>query len=464
MFRSFLGCAAVLSVWVSLSVEAVWSATPESTGDMPAPAPVSLTRDWSPQDLNALRNQGPAGLQILLDQYAAVQKAIQAKRESAGGGEFSLERLTAAAGLLEEAIDRVAGQRYAHKSGLYWYTDFEQAKTAAKKQGKPILSLRMLGNLTEDLSCANSRFFRTTLYANSEVSRRLRERFVLHWQSVRPVPRITIDFGDGRKLERTITGNSIHYVLTPQGEVVDALPGLYGPAAFLRTLEPAEHIANMGHTASPEKFDSLLREYHAARLAELRKKWQADLQQVGGATTITPVSQPTLSSATPTAAAAAHVARPKSLVEMPMLAAMMRPAPDMISTTDEALWQRIAVLHRDDGDLDEASVALIRSQNPTAAAAGRLAITKVRVEDPVLRMLRDLSSSIALDTVRNEYQLHSQIHGWFLAGEQGELPALNERVYAELFLTPSSDPWLGLAAPGAYTALPNAGVVQAANK
>jgi len=31
-------------------------------------------------------------------------------------------------------------------------------------------------------------------------------------------------------------------------------------------------------------------------------------------------------------------------------------------------------------------------------------------------------------------------------------------VYAELFLTPSSDPWLGLL-PGAYTGLENDGVV-----
>ena len=40
-----------------------------------------------------------------------------------------------------------------------------------------------------------------------------------------------------------------------------------------------------------------------------------------------------------------------------------------------------------------------------------------------------------------------------------DLEALNDRVYAELFLTPKSDPWLGLVAPNTYTALPNDGVV-----
>ena len=39
-----------------------------------------------------------------------------------------------------------------------------------------------------------------------------------------------------------------------------------------------------------------------------------------------------------------------------------------------------------------------------------------------------------------------------------DVTALNERVYAELFLTPSSDPWLGLLPPDTYTALEEDGV------
>src|SRR5881296_3244015 len=96
---------------------------------------------------------------------------------------------------------------------------------------------RRRGRLDEEFSCANSRFFRTALYANAELSQYLRDNYVLHWESVRPVPRITIDFGDGRKLERTITGNSIHYVLDSDGRPIDALPGLYGPKAFRQVLE-----------------------------------------------------------------------------------------------------------------------------------------------------------------------------------------------------------------------------------
>jgi hypothetical protein len=140
------------------------------------------------------------------------------------------------------ALDTVAQQKNSYVAGLYWHTDLAEAMKASAASGKPILSLRLLGKLTDELSCANSLFFRTVLYPNAEVSSLLRERFVLHWESERPVPRVTIDFGDGRKLERTLTGNSIHYILDSEARPLDALPGLYGPNAFLRGLTKAEAL------------------------------------------------------------------------------------------------------------------------------------------------------------------------------------------------------------------------------
>src|SRR5262245_1041369 len=104
----------------------------------------------------ALRASGPDGLRLLLERYDRNPDA----------------RLLA-------DIDAVAAQRDAVWSRLYWYTDLEQAKTAAKAQKKPILYLRMLGKLTDEYSCANSRFFRTVLYANAKVSQLLRDHFVL---------------------------------------------------------------------------------------------------------------------------------------------------------------------------------------------------------------------------------------------------------------------------------------------
>ncbi len=67
--------------------------------------------------------------------------------------------------------------------------------------------------------------------------------------------------------------------------------------------------------------------------------------------------------------------------------------------------------------------------------------------------------NIALDTVRNEYLLHPKLHAWLIADKiRDDLDALNEKVYAELFLTPASDPWLGLFSAETYTALQNGGI------
>ena len=130
-----------------------------------------------------LRARGPAGLKSLLDACGP-----------------AVDTTTAA------AIDAVAAQKDAFASKLYWYTDFDQAKAAAAREGKPILSLRLLGRLDQELSCANSRFFRTLLYPDPAVRKLLHDKFILHWESVRPVPTMTIDLGDGRVVKQPISG------------------------------------------------------------------------------------------------------------------------------------------------------------------------------------------------------------------------------------------------------------------
>jgi hypothetical protein len=430
---------------------------------------MAIDADIRAAAIASLRLQGPDNLAALL----AERDRIVAERAKLDPIQSQRMIATIAQRLpwLEQAIDEVANQRYACQSRLYWYTDLEQAKAVAAKERKPILSLRMLGKLNEDFSCANSRFFRTTLYANTEIAQLLRDKFVLHWKSVRPVPRVTIDFGDGRKLERTLTGNSIHYILLPDGQVVDALPGLYGPAAFTSHLNTCLALCNqLGALDATSRRERLVT-FHESRLAELDRQWTEDYgrasallasgespTQTRAAPTPALQSRPIQSTA-PTAAAAAQIAVPKRRIEMSLVRAAIPAVPqNPRDVTDERLWQLIAELHASEAKLDPASVALIRSQNPIAVHAARLAITKKVVEDPLVRLVRSLEGSIAVDTVRNEYQFHRQIHSWLVADASPNVETLNERVYAQLFLTPSSDPWLGLAPVDAYTALPNAGV------
>ena len=216
---------------------------------------------------------GQAGLDVLFEVYRAEITSIASGATTTNQND-TFQRIST-------ALDAVSQQRNSYASRLYWYTDFEAAKAAARASGKPILSLRLLGNLNEEYSCANSRFFRTVLYANKTVADVLRERFVLHWKSVRPAPRVTIDYGDGRKLERTLTGNSIHYILSSDGEVLDALPGLYGPQAFLSGIEQAETINKRIAGQSKETRENILARFHRDRVEAIGKQWVADATKVG---------------------------------------------------------------------------------------------------------------------------------------------------------------------------------------
>jgi hypothetical protein len=315
--------------------------------------------------IQALRAEGPAGLGKLLLGIDASGKPGPAHAA---------------------AIDAVAAQKDAYASGLYWYTDLSAAQTAARREDKPILSLRMLGRLDQELSCANSRFFRTTLYPDPAVSKLLRDRFILHWSSERPVPVVTIDFGDGRVLKRTITGNSIHYVLDADARPIDGLPGLYSAEMFVRKLNGALELAGELSKLDARTRDARLREWHAQATAK---------------------TEP--------------------------------PAPVKLSP---------------------AAAKMVLAKAPPAALAGRQAISKSAVEMPIVNQLRSLEESIAQDTAHNENELHHRLHLWFAHGEIRQFDALNTRVYSELFLTPRSDPWLGLAPPDAFAALENGGLAQ----
>src|ERR1044072_7805477 len=101
-----------------------------------------------------LRLAGAAGMRMLMNQYAEEIARHISNPTAAASPEW--QRISA-------ALDAVSQQRNSYLSGLYWYTDLSEARRVSAQTGKPILSLRLLGKLTDELSCANSRFFRTVL-------------------------------------------------------------------------------------------------------------------------------------------------------------------------------------------------------------------------------------------------------------------------------------------------------------
>jgi hypothetical protein len=342
---------------------------------------------------------------------------------TAAGGPAEMEAMLAA-GVAGEALDRVCGVRDCADIRLFWYTDLEAAKAAAHAEGKPILSLRLLGRLDEEFSCANSRFFRTVFYKNSDINQLLRDRYILHWRSVRPVPKVTIDFGDGSRLERTLTGNSIHYVLDSRGRMLDALPGLYGPAAFQQALEEGLEGERLARPMNDADLDDWLT---ARRWFQLQDRMEALDRDRKGLPSPTPdrinVSRNDTGS--------------KMIVETPLLRALN-------PVTDDEIG-RFARLRRPSVRLDSASRAFLLSKQ---------GVTDAKVAE---RLVDSFETSVALDEVINDYRMRPEILTQLRKPEIREsfdLEAFNEWVYEEVFKTPLSDPWLGLAPDDLYTALP----------
>jgi hypothetical protein len=413
-----------------------------SLGDLAQQA-ISADPAVSSKAIAALRSTGPGGLDALWTAYAADL------RSPARSGDSRRARI-------DLAIDTVGQQRDDWAARLYWYTDLEQAKAAARKAGKPILSLRLLGRLSDELSCANSRFFRTALYPNADVSRYLRENYILHWTSERPAPRITIDYGDGRKIVRTVTGNSIHYILDSDGRPIDALPGLYGPRAFLLALRRGSDWTKQLADA-PDR-DQRLRELHQTELDQIALGWRNDTETLRRegliapslTTLITALPKPPADAQSPTALAAAPIAMSKMAIELPVVRSLSPDGGAAAVVPEDTLWQRLGKMHAADAVLDASSRAVMAEKYPGDPSLGRMAAS--------------FEESMARDTARNEYLLHYEIHTWFVRGPGvSSLASLNQRVYAELFLTPRTDPWLGLAANDAYSALPNGGIAEPAS-
>ncbi len=344
----------------------------------------------------------------------------------------------------EAVLDQVARQRHAWASGLFWFTDLEAAKARAQKEKKPIVSLRLLGDLDELFSCANSRFFRTVLYPDPAIAQALHDGFILHWESVRKAPRIRIDFGNGQVLERTITGNSLHFMLDGNGHAVDAFPGLASAEAFKGWLDTAGAAARtLGALAGKARTDKL-QELHAHWLNLRVNRWANALNSLH--IKVFPLTEYVPGAAT--------VARLAALTSAALLERMALAKVATFKGFDAAVR---AVMARDGAT----------PARPSARAAASLAVSKMVVERPMLPFVDNvtdkLGQSLMKDEVQNDLILHSKIHVLFLqllAARQAEgggalpLPTLTERIYADAFLTPLDDPFMGLAPPDVFTAIP----------
>jgi hypothetical protein len=373
-------------------------------------------------------------------------------------------------------IDEVAGQRDAHHGGLFWHTDISLALADADASGKPVLSLRMLGELTSEYSCANSRLFRTLLYADPQLAAWLEQSFVLHWSSERPVPRVAIDFGDGRVVERTITGNSAHFVLDARGRTLDVIPGLLAGSSFRAAL--GESLAlheRLAHVRSERQWRAELAAHHEAAFAAAAMRLTDELTRVRGEPQDLVAVQAWLADspaprARVPAAAAVPIAIGKSRIEQPILAAAphalggsrlddIEPSAEIGPRDD---LERMIIGARIAGDvtLHANSLAIIFAERPLDAL-----VPEAQRDAAMQTMLEALRVSIRQDTSKNALELHPRVHAELAArarGGQGDdslsFADVDAWVYASLFETPAEDAWLGLVDPTVYTGLVDGGL------
>jgi hypothetical protein len=401
--------------------------------------------------VEGLRASGPASVDELIADY---QRAAPS----------SAEQHAAWRGL----IDQVAQQRDAHYGGLFWYRDMNQARAAAAASGKPILSLRLLGELTSEYSCANSRLFRTLLYADPELAAWLEHEFVLHWSSERPVPRLDIDFGDGRRIARTITGNSAHFVLDARGRTLDVVPGLIARdgfrAALTASLELHAELAELDDDAQwraslaaahERRFTSIATQM-TEQLGRTRATLERDELEVWLGRSQNPSGAPV------PALAAVPMAAAKSRIEAPVLAAAPRelggvaPTPAEIRPSEAELWQ-LGHAATGEPELHPNSEAIIAAERPLVGL-----VPAERLAEAELAMRAALLRSLVIDSGKNLYEMRARVAVEIARRARAEdslgFADVDAWIYADLFETPASDPWLGLVDPTVYTGLDAGGL------
>lgn len=82
------------------------------------------------------------------------------------------------------------------------------------------------------------------LFSDKEVAEYVNTHFEPVWESARPVPKITMDFGNGHVIKRTLRGNIATYICFSDGQTLDVLPNIYDSASYKKNLEKLSDLAH----------------------------------------------------------------------------------------------------------------------------------------------------------------------------------------------------------------------------
>jgi hypothetical protein len=109
------------------------------------------------------------------------------------------------------------------------------------------------------------------LFSDASIAGYINRYFEPVWESVRTVPLVRIDFGNGTVVTRTLHGNIASYVCTADGQVLDILPGIYTPAVYQDRLYQFRLLANYVDQRGKENRETRVREFHQGQAEALKK-------------------------------------------------------------------------------------------------------------------------------------------------------------------------------------------------
>jgi hypothetical protein len=245
------------------------------------------------------------------------------------------------------------------------------------------------------------------LFSQDRVAKFINAHFEPTWESVRPVPLVRIDFGNGTVLTRTLHGNILTSVCTPEGQVLDALPGIYTPDAYLDRLEQLRLLAGYTRLQAPAKRPAFVRAYHLRQVAALKKGKPPEVF----------VAQPLR-----------MAFRSKSRIELPL----------------EKVLQA-GVAPRPVAQAARKGAAQLLARVPKSAYISKSAI-EVPVEKVVTMSREDLAFWVALeeDTRLNEGPRRRQIHAMLGTAGLARPAKVTRPIYKEVLHADLDDPYLGL--------------------
>jgi hypothetical protein len=99
------------------------------------------------------------------------------------------------------------------------------------------------------------------LFSDKTVAEYINTHCEPSWKSLRPVPKVSIDFGNGVKVNRTLNGNIATFICTTDGTVVDVIAGMHTPENYSQRLQLAVKLAS-DLPADPTARRKKLTEYH----------------------------------------------------------------------------------------------------------------------------------------------------------------------------------------------------------